>query len=164
MKKTGLFLILVLGCSGVVQADGIDLSRLYIGTGLSVNKLDGFDNATGYQVYAGYDLNYPIGAVTTSIEVGYMDSGEFDLILSGLPLPPPSTQAKGSWISANLSYPINDAFNLLVRGGYDFGNDDGLLLGTGVEYNMSEQYRIRGEFVSRDEIDSFQINLAYSLK
>ncbi|MDH5426259.1 MAG: porin family protein [Gammaproteobacteria bacterium] len=162
MKKTAL-LLLMMSYHGAAQAESFDFSQFYIATGLSVNKLDGFDNANGYQLLIGYDLQYSVGAASTSIEAGYMDSGDFDLTLAGLSSPP-STKAKGGWVSANISYPLDDHFKLLARGGYDFGNDEGALLGTGVEYHLSEPFNIRAEFISRDETDSFQINLTYALK
>jgi len=162
MKKFGLILAPLCFCS-LSHAEGFNFEPLYIGGGISSNRLDGFDNATGYQLFAGYNFEYMLGPVTTSVEAGYMDSGDFDLDLTtpGFTFSPPSDNATGAWLSANFGFPVNESFELLGRIGYDFGNDDGALLGVGVEYQASKKMGIRGEYITRREINSLQVNFVY---
>lgn len=160
-----LWLLIVVSCFyGLTHAEVFDVNNLYIGAGISSNRLDGFDNATGYQLFAGYDLDVPLGPLTTAIEVGYMDSGDFDLQLNvpGISISPPSVDAKGAWASANVAYPFTEAFSILARIGYDLGDDDGVLFGAGAAFSIIPQLAIRGEYVSRRETDSLQVNLVYS--
>lgn len=72
-----------------------------------------------------------------------------------------SVETKAAWASANLAYPVNESFELLGRVGYDFGDDNGALPGTGIEYSPLSQLGIRGEYVSRRETESLQINVVY---
>lgn len=162
MKKLCMILIPLCFCSSA-QAESFNFEPVYVGGGISSNQLDGFDNATGYQLFAGYDFDYKLGLFTTSIEAGYMDSGDFDLDLNapGFTFSPPSDNATGAWVSANIAYPVNETFELLGRAGYDFGDDDGALLGLGVEYQASKKIGIRAEYITRSEIDSLQVNIVY---
>ena len=162
MKKSWVLLVPLCFC-GLARAGDFNYDPFYIGGGLSSNSLDGFEDATGYQLFAGYNLDYMLGPVTTAVEAGYMDSGDFDLSLSapGFSFSPPSVEAKGAWASVNLAYPINESFELLGRVGYDFGDDDGALLGIGIEYLPTTQFGIRGEYISRQVTESLQINVVY---
>jgi hypothetical protein len=158
-----LILLPLCFCS-ITYAEGFNVNKLYIGGGASSNRLDGCDNATGYQLFAGYDMDLLLGPVTTAIEMGYMDSGDFDLELNvpGFNFSPPSVDAKGLWSSANFAYPVTETFEFLARIGYDFGDDDGVLFGFGAAFSVIQQLAIRGEYISRQETDSLQINLVYS--
>jgi hypothetical protein len=158
-----VLLLLAALFTGLAGAQGFATSRLHIGGGLSVNQLDGFDDATGYQLLVGYDLDFSLGAASSSVEAGYMDSGEFDLHLGfpGSVTASLSTEAKGAWVTGNIAYPLNPSFDLLARAGYDGGDDDGLMLGAGLAYGLAEKYTIRAEYVVRDETESLQLNLIY---
>jgi hypothetical protein len=161
--KTSWLILAPLCFGSLAHAEGFNYEPLYIGGGLSSNRLDGFDNATGYQLFAGYNLDYMLGPVTTAVEAGYMDSGDFDLSLPtpGFAFSPPSDNATGGWVSANFGFAVNERFECLGRVGFDFGDDDGALLGVGVEYKPAKQFGIRGEYIARREINSLQVNVVY---
>lgn len=165
MKKSiAMALLLLVACfTGSAGAQGFDTSRLYVGGGLSVNQLDGFEDATGYQLLVGYDLDYRLGSISSYVEMGYMDSGEFDLQLGfpGSVTASVSTEAQGIWVTGNVVYPLNPSIDLMARAGYDGGDDDGMLLGVGLAYGLAEKYVIRAEYVVRDETESLQLNLLY---
>lgn len=163
MKKVVLGVALF-SAAGLAQAQGV-----YIGGGLSSNELDGFsgDNATGYQVFAGYDLDMiKLGAVKSAVEVGYMDSGEFETCVS-LPFLGNvcgKDNATGVWANYVASVDINQSVSVLGRGGLDFGDDDGFMYGVGLGFKPAKQLEIRGEYVVRDTINSLQANVVYHIK
>lgn len=162
-----LTIIPLLMLSSVVQADILDLNKLYVGAGFSSNSIDNFESAIGYQLVAGYDLDFKLAEFSTAIELGYMDSGDFDYSLN-VPGNPTNISgsidgASGVWSSAVAKYQINKDFGFLARLGYDFGDDDGIIYGAGVDYKFSPSFDLRGEYVVRNEIDSLQVNLFYYL-
>jgi len=140
--------------------------HLYVGGGLSRNDLGSFDDATGYQFFAGYNLGYKIGEIgaSTAVEIGYMDSGDFDQNVF-VPIFGQDARftysAKGLWATSLLRLPLNSTVDLIGRAGIDIGDDDGFMFGGGIEFNASKQWGVRLEFVSRDEVDSLQANFVY---
>lgn len=162
MKKLAIILTAVFCLPA--QAGSFDINNLYAGGGIGFNSIDGADDATGFQAFAGYNFYEDKGPVTVSAEAGFMDSGDFDFTVNipGVPSVTTSTDASGLWVSATALYSINESFSALGRLGYDFGDDDGALLGIGVEYDFKQQpFGLRGEYVMRDNIDSLQINFVY---
>lgn len=165
MKKTQFFI-----CCGVlwfpvaVSAGGFGFSDVYYGAGVSSNETEFFDDATGYQVFAGYEFNRRLGPLTMGIEAGYMDSGEFERTFNTnrgeVRL---ATEAKGGWVSGHLAHAFTDTFGVIGRAGYDFGDDDGALVGVGGEYRFLENFALRAEYIGRDVTDSLQLNLVYRL-
>lgn len=164
--RVGLFAVsLWLGVTGSAfaqQGEGI-----YVGAGVSSNSLNGFDDATGFQFFAGYDLTQ--AGVSTppfklAVEAGYMKSGTFEseVTMFGVTTRV-ETEADGLWATGVARYPVNPRTELLARLGLDLGDDDGLMFGVGVGYDLTNRTQLRGEFVARDNVDSLQINLAYEL-
>lgn len=163
MKASFLFIATaMLWLSGTARAGDFTLTDIYYGAGISSNETDGFEDATGYQVFAGYDFGEIFGPLSTVVEIGYMDSGEFEHQLSTASGDARLiTEAKGPWASGHLAYAFTDAIEVLGRAGYDFGDDDGALLGAGIGYHISKRFTLRLEYVARDVTDSLQLNMVY---
>jgi hypothetical protein len=160
MKKlmTGVLLLLLI--SGAASARQLfDTSKIYFGGGLSSNDLSGFDNAIGWQIFGGLPLDLQLGTGDLSIEVGYMDSGEFEQNIP--PFGTITTEAKGIWATGVGKWPVGKNLSIIGRLGFDFGDDDGLMLGGGVGYSVAKNLDLRGEYVIRDNIDSLQFNVVY---
>lgn len=146
------------------SSGGFDVQNLYGGFGLSLNSLGGFDDAMGWQIFGGYDLPWKLGDAKTAVEVGYMNSGEFETSITlpfGLGTYKATTEAKGIWATGVVAYPVNPQFDIIGRLGLDFGDDDGLMLGVGAGYWFNKQVSARAEYVIRSNIDSLQANLVY---
>jgi len=132
----------------------LDRSQFSLGAGLSNNSLSGpFNDEIGFQIFGAYNLTAInlMQGVYTSVEVGYMDYG-FD-----------GTDTNGIWATAVVDGPIAKNFGWLGRLGFDFGDDSGLMLGGGISYSLNKKLELRGEYVVRDQIDSFQFNVLYRL-
>lgn len=157
--------------SATTQAAGtFDTDKLYLGGGLSSNHLSGWDDALGFQLFAGIPLNLNTGSVKSAVEVGYMDSGEFEQSYSyfcGLPTLCRGTygdNVTGIWANYVASIPLAKSVQGIGRIGLDFGDDDGLMVGAGLGFNVSPQLDLRTEYVARDHVKSLQLNLAYHIK
>ena len=136
-------------------AEGLDAKRFYVGGGLSFNNVPGFGSARGFQFIGGYEFDFKLNEdISTAIEIGYMDSGNFKQFngLSG-------DNATGFWASAVESVPLSSKTDMLVRLGYDFGDDDGLLLGAGMQYKFDTKVAFRMEYVARENVNGLQANL-----
>lgn len=147
-----------LSVTGVATAAELNEDRFYVGGGVSSNDLDG-EQATGYQLFGGYELPGDIGRADTAIEAGFWDSGDFD---AGPPGSGRETDAEGLWINGLLSLPLNARVDLIGHAGVDFGDDDGLMAGGGVGFDLTEELDLRGEYVARDDTESLQANVVYS--
>jgi opacity protein-like surface antigen len=161
MKKLAMAAGLALGiASGSALAQGFNQDNLYASAGIGLNSLSGWDDAVGFQIFGGYKLDMlNLDPVKLAVEVGYMDSGDFE---RNVPFwGKVETSATGLWASAVASYPLTPELNLLGRLGLDFGDDDGLLLGAGVGYTVSKEIELRAEYVIRDNVDSLQANFVY---
>src|SRR5256885_6295922 len=80
MLKVSRFMAVALvaaGLSSVAAAQGFDNRRLYFGGGLSQNSISNFDNATGFQVFGGYNFPALARNFYVDAEAGYMDTGKF---------------------------------------------------------------------------------------
>jgi hypothetical protein len=140
------------------QASAADLNtkQIYFGAGVgfnSVNNDNFYDNsdAVGFQVFAGLPLAVNMGSAALAVEVGYMDTGNFDR----------GGSANGLWSTAVVSLPLNKDLKLLGRVGYDFGDDDGAMIGGGVGFPVANTIDMRIEYVVRDHIDSLQANFVF---
>lgn len=164
IRKFALILLACFGFQSAAVAQDAMSNDFYIGGGVGINKLDQFDDATGYQIFGGMSLPFSWAEASHSVEVGYMDSGDFDLtvIILGIPITSTAT-ASGIWGSYNLTWAPSENVNLLARLGYDAGDDDGLLIGGGVEFKFNAPVTARLEFVQRRNIDSIQLNVVYPL-
>jgi len=167
MKKL-LVAILFLGFAVHANAEtkantnAFDVDKLYFGGGLSENDFNG-PNATGIQFIVGYPLTIKAGGATFALEGGYMNSGNFRRSRN---VPPfgsvvSSSDATGFWGTVAGSWNIADRTSFIGRLGLDIGDDDGLMYGAGIGYELTEKVAIRGEYVIRDNIDSLQFNLVF---
>ncbi len=154
---TAGLLVALSGPAARAQQPDFSQENWYFGGGISHNDLDNFDNALGVQAFGGLDLPYTFHPqVSNHVELGVMATDDFENDATGA-----ETDHTGVWGAGVMKIHINPRFRALGRLGYDSGDDDGLLAGIGVEYLMARRWMLRGEFVARDNIDSFQANLAY---
>lgn len=141
------------------QAEALDARRIYLGGGFSFNSLPGYGSATGVQLFGGYNFNFKLNQdISTALEVGFMDSGKFDRYNGSKS----HNDAKGVWAAAVESVPLSNKTDMLVRLGYDFGEDDGVLLGTGLQYKFDTKVAFRMEYVARQDVNSLQANVLFS--
>lgn len=144
------------------------VQKYYVGGGVAFTSLPAFDDATGFQVLGGYclDFNFKSPRSKTSVEVGYMDSGQFSREVVRFPGNPnrprivetDTRSFEGVWAAGVGEYHVDRKLHLLGRLGFDAGDDDGLLFGIGMGLNFSRYAQIRGEYVQRDETESIQMN------
>ena len=138
-----------------VQAEGLDAKRIYVGGGLGFNNVPGFGSSQGFQFFAGYEFNFKLNEdISTAVEIGYMDTGNFKNFNGGS-----NGDATGFWAAAVESVPLSSKTDMIVRLGYDFGDDDGLLMGGGLQYKFDTKVAFRMEYVARDNVNGLQANL-----
>lgn len=158
MSRVLAVAILAIGFSSVAAAQGFDQRRLFFGGGLSSNSISGADNATGFQLFGGYNFGEFAPKFQVDAEVGYMDSGKFKKNVFGVTV---EDKAKGLWGTGVARYMITPQVELIGRLGYDFGDDDGLMAGLGAGYIVNPHLKLRLEYVARDNIDSIQFNVVF---
>ncbi|WP_303902474.1 porin family protein [Thiohalomonas denitrificans] len=131
----------------------------YVGGGISNNSISGWDSAVGFQVFGGYNFGEIFGVEKLDFlgEAGYMQTN--DLERSNIWYR--SRSYSGLWTTGGVAYPINPQWSVLGRAGFDFGDDDGLMVGGGAAFHVDRNLEFRGELVERDHITSFQINAVY---
>jgi hypothetical protein len=167
MKNLIAAICLVLIGSGSAYAH-CHKTNYYAGGGLGFNSQDNSDS-TGYQFVGGYclDFNFSSPKSKTAFEVGYMASGDLDSVSTqggngnGNNNTRTATSSKsyqGLWVSGLAEYKLDPKLHLIGRLGYDLGDDDGMIFGTGVGYTVSKSAQVRAEYVARSEVDSFQLN------
>src|SRR5881394_3349338 len=144
------------GLSSVASAQKFDNRRLFFGGGFAQNSISNFDNATGFQVFGGYNFPELARKFSVDAEAGYMDTGNFKR--TG---PTAEKKAKGVWGSGVARYMAAPQVELLGRLRYDFGDDDGVLYGIGAGYILNKNLKLRLEYVVRDSVDSFQFNVVF---
>ncbi|MBI3776855.1 MAG: hypothetical protein HY273_15150 [Gammaproteobacteria bacterium] len=140
--------------------------KLYAGAGLTFNSLDNYENdARGFQLFGGYclDVHKQLPHNISSIELGYMDSGNFRrdvLVRQGRNTiqTTQSTSYEGLWVNLVGEYKLDPRVHLLGRIGVDGGDDDGVMAGFGIGLNFSKWAQFRIEYVARDHVNSTQIN------
>ena len=140
--------------STVAVAQGLDTSKLFFGAGLSSNNVSGSDNATGYQIFGGYGFGEVTRNVFIDAEVGYMDTGK--MTRGG-----GTVKANGLWANGVGRLLVTPSIELIGRLGLDFGDDDGLMAGIGAGVLLSKNFKLRLEFVQRDDVNSVQFNFVY---
>ncbi len=160
MKKqfVALGIAAALALPSLTFAEGFDINRMSVGAGINQNSVSGFSNATGFQIFGGYNFGEVFNAegLDLRVEAGYWTSGDFKF--AGFN----AGSADGIWGTAVFDYKLNPDFSLLGRAGLDLGDDDGLMIGFGAGWNMTEQVQLRGEYVIRDNINSIQLNAVYN--
>jgi len=165
MKKvTGLFVFMALAmlvhieAQAETQSQGVDAEQFYVGGGLGFNSLPGAGSATGFQIIGGYEFKTKLNDdITSALELGYMDTGNFDHINNTTR----SDDVNGAWVAMVESVPLTRKAGMLARLGYDFGDDDGLLLGTGLQYKFTTKIAMRMEYVARQHVNSLQANVLF---
>lgn len=166
--RRGVFLYLLMFLSPVATAADsasitLKASSFYLGGGIGFNTASG-GNGTGAQILGGYLFDFKLnGNISTAIELGYMNSGKFDVKnFSNDATARVNDEAKGVWLNVVETFPIGNRVEGLVRLGFDFGDDDGLMAGTGLGYYFNPNWFLRSEVVVRDHINSLQFNLLYN--
>jgi len=144
------------GLSSVASAQKFDNRRLFFGGGLSQNSISNFDNATGFQIFGGYNFPAIARNFYVDAEAGYMDTGKFNRTA-----PTSETKAKVVWGSGVARYMVAPQVELLGRLGYDFGDDNGVMVGIGGGYILNKNLKLRVEYVKRDTVDSLQFNVVF---
>ena len=156
MRKI-IFLLALMSLVSNVNAEGaIDAQRIYVGGGLGFNSLPGFGSARGFQFIGGYEFAFKLNEdISSALELGYMDTGDFDQYKG----PNSNEDVKGFWVAMVESVPLSRKTDMLARLGYDFGDDDGFLLGTGLQYKFNTKLALRMEYVARQNVNSLQANV-----
>lgn len=161
MNKTATVMVMGLMLTAAqANAETLDTKKVYFGAGVGFNDLDDntYDEAVGFQVFAGMPLPLKTENVKLSAEIGYMDSGSFE---RGTPFVS-STSANGLWGTAVAELPlVTNNVSLLGRVGLDIGDDDGLMIGAGVGIEVSQSMDLRLEYVIRNHVNSIQVNLVF---
>ena len=165
MKKvTGLFVFMALAmlvhveAQAETQSQGVDAEQFYVGGGLGFNSLPGGGSATGFQIIGGYEFKTRLNDdITSALEIVYMYTGNFDHINNTTR----SDDVNGAWVAMLGSVPLTRKAGMLARLGYDFGDDDGLLLGTGLQYKFTTKIAMRMEYVARQHVNSLQANVLF---
>jgi hypothetical protein len=141
--------------SPLAAAQGFDAGKLFFGGGMSSNDTSSSDSAVGWQIFGGYGFGEVTRNVLFDAEVGYLDTGSMKR--------PGMTDfsAKGLWATGVGRFLLTPSVELLGRLGLDFGDEDGLIAGIGVGLNLTKNFKLRFEFVQRDNVDSVQFNLVY---
>ena len=141
------------------QPTKIDIEKLYLGAGISHNRIDSFSGtdgkASGFQLFAGYDYGQRSG-IDLAAEAGFIQSGEF---YDGS-----SEDTDGIWAAgvASKDLPeINNKLAAIARLGYGLGGDDGLFMGLGAQYRLNTQALMRLEYVNKDLSQSYQLNAVF---
>lgn len=161
MKKIMLTSALLTSLSATANDDKMQLivDNLYLGGSVSQNVIDSpFGgsslDASGFSVFAGYELNNDIQQVETSVEVGYSKTGDFVT----------NNDISGLWLSAVAQKhlpEIDQRLSALARAGIDFGDDDGVFMGVGVAFSLIPQVDLRAEWINKDASTVYQFGAAY---
>ena len=103
MKKVVSVLALMF-LTSTVHAEGVvDAERIYLGGGFGFNNLPGYGSARGFQFFGGYNFAFKMNDdISTALEIGYMDSGDFDQYKGGSS----NQDATGLWAAAVESVPL----------------------------------------------------------
>ncbi len=171
MKYRAGLLVAVWALASTAQAannnnSGVNPDQIFLGAGISSNSVSGSDDGTGFQFFGGYHFGKIANNLKLDLEVGYMDTGSMDVTVNVPPFGRVTTdaRAKGLWSTGVLLLELNPQIDLIGRAGFDFGDDDGLMVGIGAGFNLNKQTQLRLEFVERDSVDSIQFNARFNLK
>ncbi|MGD8571934.1 MAG: hypothetical protein PVG89_05735 [Gammaproteobacteria bacterium] len=167
MKKWSLLLIFGLWIIAGTASAHCMKNKYYVGAGLGMNSSQEFGDASGYQLFAGYclDFNFKSPRSKTSVEVGYMDSGDFEEEQNRFGNNPNRTGTvtvretySGLWFAGLAEYKFDSQMHIMARAGLDVGDQTGIMFGGGAGYNVTKYAQIRAEYILHDEVDSFQVN------
>ncbi|MBI3897135.1 MAG: hypothetical protein HY308_02430 [Gammaproteobacteria bacterium] len=161
--------LLTITFSSAMAADGgFDPQQVFFGVGASLNEVDNSDTGFGYQFFGGYKFGAIANNINFDVEAGYMDTGEMEVEecvnAVGIDIcAKADARAKGLWSAGVFHFVMSPQTEILGRVGFDFGDDDGLMFGAGVGFNLNPQTQLRVELVERDNVESLQLNLAFHL-
>ncbi|QKT04298.1 porin family protein [Ectothiorhodospiraceae bacterium 2226] len=141
------------------QQPQFEPERLYVGAGATFNDMAETGTGNGFQVFAGYDLGWVANHVRFDAEVGFMSTG--NMRVKPAHRPPASIRDQGLWANGVARIPVAERLDVVGRFGLDMGLDTGLMAGIGVGYRVDRGLVVRAEYVVRDDVDSYQINLVY---
>lgn len=132
------------------------LADSYVGLGASANIMPNADAGSGYQFLLGYRFPLDMSNLHYALELGYMDSGEMadqteDIVYT----------AAGAWFAAVAGLELHPDLDTVFRFGADFGDDRGALYGIGLRYDLGPTYALELDQITRDNIQSTQLNLVY---
>jgi len=151
------FIVLSSVCGTAISADEtgpmLERNLFSIGFGISDNSISNPDeDDTGFQFFVAYDLNEVnlMDGVRSSIEFGFMDYGF-------------SRDSTGIWGTYVVDGNLGEQIGWLARAGLDIGDDSGLVVGAGLDFQANDRSAFRLEYVVRDEVDSLQFNFLYHL-
>src|SRR6266853_622985 len=116
----------------------------------------GLSSVASAQKFDNRRLFFGGGLSQNSISNFDMDTGKFKRTA-----PTIETKDKGVWGSGVARYMVAPQWELLGRLGYDFGDDNGVMVGIGGGYILNKNLKLRLEFVSRDKVDSLQFNVVF---
>jgi len=155
MKKIIAVLAIMMMASSVSAEGVLDAKRMYVGGGLGFNSLPGYGSARGFQFIGGYEFEAKLNEdITSALEIGYMSTGDFSQYKG-----PSGGNVKGLWAAMVESVPLTSKTDMLARLGYDFGDDDGFLLGAGMQYKFNTKLALRMEYIARQNVNSLQANV-----
>jgi hypothetical protein len=166
MKRGVVLSLMMVFSSAAISAEGgsitIQTSNFYVGGGFGFNSYGG-GRSTGIQFLGGYEFDFKLnGDISTAIELGYMETGKFESKnLNSGATTGFNQEADGVWLNVVETFPIGNKVEGIVRLGLDFGDDDGLMAGTGLGYNFNRNWSLRTEYVVREAVNSFQFNVLF---
>lgn len=142
------------------SSTGFNPAKTYFGAGISRNSISGSDDGTGMQIFGGYRFGEIGRGLMLDGELGYMDTGDMDVVVNSpfFGRVVATTDAKGLWTTAVFRVNFNQGMDGIGRIGLDFGDDDGLMAGIGLGFDLSKRVQMRIEYVERDHVDSAQLN------
>ncbi len=168
MKKIAILAALTAFSGYAVATDNIKFEQhnLYVGGGLGTFSLSGWDSTIGYQVFAGYDLDFItlntsaewLNKLSFAAEVGYTTATYERTDFFGDKF---TWDVGGLWSGAVAHYPINDQFKVGTTLGLDIGDNSGLLVGVNSTYEINDQFDVRAEYTIRPSASALLANVIY---
>lgn len=155
----GALLLAAGGAQAQQTQPQFDAERLYFGAGFGFNDTPRTGTGTGFQVFAGYDLGLVANHVRFDAELGYMSTGNMNVRAEHRP--PNTIREQGLWANGVARIPVHPRMDVIGRFGVDMGLDSGLMGGIGLGYRVDRGLVVRAEYVVRDDVDSYQVNLVY---
>ena len=152
-KYKSLVACLLMVSASVTSAEGFDWRKLYIGAGYGNATVPGVDDAeSAAQVLIGYTLGKPR-------ELLDPERYEFGLELGHINVS--SVDWDGTWLTPTATYYLGNNVGLMIRLGYETGEDSGPIGALGVDYRVDDSIHTRVEVVDRQEESALFLNVIY---
>lgn len=142
--------------------------KYYVGGGVAINSAGNYSETNGYQFLGGYclDFNFKSPKSKTSVELGYMSSGNFEREYQVAPNNPnrpvrsvtEQDSYQGLWFSGLAEYKFDPKIHVMGRVGLDMGDDNGIFIGAGIGFNLTRWAQIRAEYIEKSAVTSMQLN------